>query len=98
MKEKIKVGEKWVYIKCSKCGKKKDFAKDKFDKKLDGKTPEEFAETFVCSTCSKDKQKPTATIENKGKSEIREDYRPYTKERQLGKKEKKTFENKFYSK
>lgn len=85
MKENILVGEKWVYIKCTKCGKKKDFAKDAFIKRLpEEMTPNEYSTIFVCKTCASDKQNPV---------KIESEIKPYSKEKQLGKKEKKTILN-----
>lgn len=110
MKEQIKVTEKWVYIKCSKCGIKKDFSRESFDKKFkesglsdDAAGLKAFADSFVCYSCLKDKQKPV-TVEPKTKEEsdntsviskseqrriaIQKEVIPFTKEKQLGKKEK----------
>lgn len=88
MKEAIKVGEKWVYIKCISCGRKKDFAKDAFDKKRGDKNPEEFAKTFVCKSCQSPKQDPNSKASKKINSEKEFDG-PLTKDKQLRKKSKK---------
>ena len=88
MKENIKVGEKWVYVKCSVCGRKKDFSKEAFEKKCGELTPEEFAKLFICKSCQK--QKPVEKQDGDEKTEQSIKSKPYSKEKQLGKKEKKT--------
>lgn len=76
MKENIKVGEKWVYVKCSKCKKKKDFSKENFNKKCGLLEQEDFAKMFVCASCLK-KDKVKEAIEKQvinKKDNIDDDY------------------------
>lgn len=85
----------WVYAKCIKCGAQRDFSIAAFQKKMEKEnlTKEQIIENHICKKCLNANKEVKTENPDEILDElkpIKKDYKPFTKEMQLGKKPLKT--------